>query len=88
MSIRKQTSKKNVVEELTSAAAFGIQATVHGVTRFTPAQLVFNKDLILRTNMEANVELVWQRWANAIAENNQQENRQRIAYDYKEGDKV
>ena len=80
--------KENVVEELMSAAAFGIRATVHGVTKFTPAQLVFNKDLILRTNMEANVELVRQRRASAIAVNNQRENRRRIAYDYKEGDKV
>ena len=53
--------KENVVEELTSAAAFGLQATVHGTTKFTPAQLVFNKDMLLQTNMEANVELVQQR---------------------------
>ena len=80
--------KENVIEELTSAAAYGIRATVHGTTKFTPAQLVFNRDLILRTNMEANVELVRQRRANAIAANNQRENRRRIAYDYKEGDKI
>ena len=80
--------KEDVVEELTSAAAFGMRATVHGVTKFTPAQLVFNKDLLLRTNMEANVELVRQRRANAIAVNTERENRRRIAYDYKEGDKV
>ena len=80
--------KEDVVEELTSAAAFGIRATVHGTTKFTPAQLVFNKDLILRTNMEVNVELVRQRRATAIAANNQRENRRRIACDYKEGDKV
>ena len=38
--------------------------------------------------MEVNVELVRQRRATAIAANNQRENRRRIAYDYKEGDKV
>ena len=52
--------KENVVAELTSAAAFGIRATVHGTTKFTPAQLVFGKDLILRTQMEASVELARQ----------------------------
>jgi transposase InsO family protein len=80
--------KENVIEELTSAAAFGIRATVHGTTKYTPAQLVFNKDLILRTNMEANVELVRQRRMEAIQKNNQKENRRRIAYNYKVGDKV
>ena len=52
-----ENSRENVVEELTSAAAFGLQATAHGTTKLTPAQFVFNKDMLLQTNMEANVEL-------------------------------
>ena len=80
--------KENVIAELTSAAAYGLRATVHGTTKYTPAQLVFNKDLILRTNMEADVELVRQRRLAAIKQNNTRENRRQIAYDYKKGDKV
>ena len=80
--------KENPVEDLTSAAAYALRATVHGVTRFAPSQLVFSKDMILRTNMKANVELVRQRREAAIQENNTRENRRRIAYKYKAGDKV
>ena len=80
--------KEDPVEDLTSAAAYALRATVHGVTKYTPAQLVYNKDMILRTNMEAKVELVRQRREAAIQTNNTRENRRRIAYDYKEGDKV
>ena len=38
--------------------------------------------------MEANVELVRQRREAAIHVNNARENKRRIAYDYKAGDKV
>ena len=51
-------SSKYVVKELTSAAAFALRATVHGVTKFSPAQLAFSKDMILRTHMEAYLKLV------------------------------
>ena len=80
--------KEDPVKELTSAAAYAIQATVHGVMRFTPGQLVFSKDMILRTHVEANMELVRQRHEQAIQKTNIRENKQRIAYDYKPGDQV
>jgi transposase InsO family protein len=76
------------IREILSAAAYGIRATVHGTTQYTPAQLVFSKDMILRTTMEANMELVRQRRLTAIQRNNTRENKRRIAYDYKPGDKV
>ena len=44
--------------------------------------------MILRTKMQANVELVRQRREAAIQANNAREKKRRIAYDYKEGDKV
>ena len=76
------------VNDMLSAAAYGIRATVHGTTRYTPSQLVFNKDMILRTHMEADLEILRQRRRQAAENNNRKENRRRIAYDYKKGDKV
>ena len=90
--LRVQLTRKHptedVVYELTSAAAYGIRATVHGTNRFTPAQVVFSKDMVLRTTMEASIELIRQRRKAAAIQNNLRENRRRIAYNYKEGDKV
>ena len=80
--------QEDVIKELTSAAAYGLRATVHGVTKFTPGQLVFQKDMILRTNMVADVELIRQRRQQAIAVSNARENKRRIAHKYKPGDKV
>jgi len=53
--------KDDPIKDLTSAAAYAMRAAVHGVTKSTPSQLVFAKDMILRTTMEANVELARQR---------------------------
>lgn len=80
--------REDVVTELTSAAAYGMRATVHGVTQYSPAQLVYQKDMILRTNMIADVELVRQRRQAAIAVSNARENKRRIPYNYKPGDYV
>ena len=90
--IRVQLVKTHVhddpIKDMTSAAAYAIRATVHGVTKYTPSQLVYGKDMILRTKVIANVELARQRREAAIKVNNQRENRRRIAYDYKPGGKV
>jgi len=48
------------IQDYLSAAAYayGIRATVHGTTLHSPGQLVFNKDMILRSHVETNVELI------------------------------
>jgi transposase InsO family protein len=76
------------ISDLTSAAAYAIRATVHGTTKHTPSQLVYAKDMILRTKIEANVEHIRTLRENAIYKNNQRENKRRIKYDYQEGDRV
>ena len=80
--------KEDPIKDLTSAAAFAIRATVHGVTRYSPSQLVYARDMILRTKVMANVDLVqWRRQA-AIIQNNKRENKRRTNYEYKKGDQI
>jgi len=80
--------KDDPIKDLTSAAAYAMRDAVHGVTKYTPSQLVFAKDIILRTTMEANVELARQRREAAISQNNARENKSRVAHNYKKGDWV
>ena len=63
------------IRDMLSAAAYGIRSTVHGTTLCTPGQLAFNKDVIMRTHVEANIELVRQRRQAAILKNNARENK-------------
>ena len=76
------------ISDLLSAAAYAIRATIHGTTRYTPGQLVFSKDMILRTHIQADMELVRLRRQRAAERNNVRENKRRIKYKYKPGDKV
>ncbi len=76
------------VADMLTAAAYGIRSTVHGTTRYTPGQMIFSRDMILRTHMEADMELIRLRRRKAVEVNNARENRRRIAYQYKPGDKV
>ena len=64
-------SKEDPVKDLLSAAAYALRSTVHGVTQMTPGQLVFRKDMILRTRIEVNVELIRQRREAAVQQNNE-----------------
>jgi len=76
------------VRDYLSAAAYGIRATVHGTTLYSPGQVVFNKDMIVQSHVETNVELIRARRLKAIKVNNERENKRRIAYKYKRGGKV
>jgi len=84
----KRHENDDPINDLLSAAAYAIRATVHGTTRYTPAQLVFSKDMILRTHIQADMELVRLRRQRAAETNNKRENKRRIKYNYKPGDKV
>jgi hypothetical protein len=90
--VRAQLASKNKyhdpVKEILSAATYGIRAAVHSVTGYTPGQLVYGRDMLLRTVIETDMELVKRRRQRAIEQNNKRENKRRIKHDYKEGDKI
>jgi hypothetical protein len=86
--LAKQYPNDRPIEDMTSAAAYAIRAIVHGTTKYSPARLVYQKDLILRTRVEAETELVKRRRETAIFKNNRRENKRRIPYKYKAGDYI
>ena len=76
------------VKEILTAATYGVRAAVHSVTQYTPGQLVYGRDMLFRTAIEADMELVKARRQRAIDQNNERENTRRIKHNYKVGDKV
>ena len=76
------------IKEVLAAATYGVRAAVHSVTGFTPGELVFKRDMLFRTLVEADMELVKARRQKAIDRNNERENKRRLAHTYKKGDKV
>ena len=71
-----------------SATAFAIRSTYHTTLQKSPGQLVFGRDMILNIQHIANWEIIKKRKHRRINKNNKYENRKRISYNYKIGDKV
>lgn len=71
-----------------SATMFALRATYHTTLQATPAQLVFGRDAVLNTVVEANWQLIKQRKQKIINLNNAHENARRIAHTYRVKDQV
>jgi hypothetical protein len=86
--LAKRHDKDDAVADLLSAASYGIQSTIHGTTQYTPGHLVLSKDMILRTHMEADMDMVRLRRQKAAIVNNERENKRCYKHKYKPSDKV
>jgi len=71
-----------------ASVMFATRATIHTTLQATPSQLVFGRDAILNTRLEADWNIIRQRKQNMIQKNNQRENKSRVNHQYKVGDKV
>ena len=71
-----------------AATAFAIRSTYHTTLGATPAQLVFQRDMILPIKFQADWMRIQQRRQKEINRNNAKENKRRIPHTYKVGDLV
>ena len=67
---------------------FATRATFHTTLQATPMQLVFGRDAILNTKFEADWKFIKEHKQQLIKKNNENENKKRIPYKYKRGQKV
>jgi hypothetical protein len=71
-----------------AATCFAIHSTYHTTLGASPAQLVFQRDMILPIKFQADWMLIQQRRQAEINRNNARENKSRIPHTYKVGDLV
>ena len=71
-----------------SAVGFAMRATLHTTMRATPAQLVFNRDMIHNVRFEANWHYIKERRQQLIQQNNDRENKKRSPHTYSVNDTV
>ena len=71
-----------------TAIAFAIRATVHTTLKYSPMQLVFGRDPFFNIKNEVNWQLVNENRKKRAVKNNENENKKRIPYTYKIGEKV
>ena len=73
---------------LLNAVGFAMRATLHTTMRATPAQLVFNRDMIHNVRFEANWHYIKERRQRLIRKNNDRENKKRSPHNYSVNDTV
>ena len=71
-----------------AAAAFAIRSTYHTTLQASPAQLVFQRDMLLPIQFVADWASIRERKQAVSNKNNENENRSRVPHEYKVGDKV
>jgi len=71
-----------------AATAFAIRSTYHTTLGATPAQLVYQRDMLLPIKFQADWMAIQQRRQKEINRNNARENKRRIPHAYKVGDQV
>ena len=71
-----------------SSIMWAIRSTLHSVVAYNPGQLAFNRDMLMRTKVVVDWELIKQRQIKATQQANKQENNSRIKHKYKVGDNV
>ena len=65
-----------------------MRASIHMITKFSTARLVFQRDIVIHKKVVADQELVQARRRAQQIRDNERENRSRTNYKYKVGDMV
>ena len=74
--------------DILSSIAWAIRASYHSTLKATPGQLVYHRDMIFNIKHLANWHEMTNRKQEDVNKNTLRENKNRIDYDYKVGDKV
>ena len=74
--------------DILASVAWAIRSTHHSTLKASPAQLVFNRDMLLNVKFIADWEMIRLRKQEDVDKNNARENSLRVDHDYHIGDKV
>jgi hypothetical protein len=74
--------------EFPASIAWAIRSSYHRMLEATPAQLVFGRNMIFNIKTVVNWDLIRKRKQSQVDFDNSRENKRRVAYDYKVGQKV
>ena len=68
--------------------AWAIRSTISTITDYSPAQLVFNKDMIMQMHINIDWEKLKRKRIIATKKNNLRENKNRIDHEYQIGEQI
>ena len=76
------------INRILQSAAWAMRASVHMITKYSPGQLIFQRDMIIHKKVIADWELIYARRRAQQTKDNERENKSRTKYKYKAGDMV
>mmetsp|Transcript_2310 Transcript_2310/g.3250 ORF Transcript_2310/g.3250 Transcript_2310/m.3250 type:complete len:314 (-) Transcript_2310:250-1191(-) len=76
------------VRRVLQSLAFAIKTTVHSTNGYSPAELVFNRNMIMHCKAVVEWDLVRNRYCEEQMKNHERENKTRIPYEYKVGERA
>ena len=79
---------KDPFDKFLTAAAYAIQSACHTTLGYSPAQLVFGRDMFMPVNFQVDWEKIKANKQNRMHKNNERENLKRKPHQYSAGDLV
>jgi hypothetical protein len=86
--VTEHSTAKKEINRILQAAAWAMRASVQMITKYSPGQIVFQRDMIIHKKTIANWELIHARRRAQQVRDNERENKSRTKYKYKVGDMV
>ena len=86
--VRKRESARIAIRRVLQAVAFALRTAINTITKYSPGQLIFGRDMIIHMKEVANWSLLRERKAIQQTKDNERENKSRSEYKYEVGEKV
>ena len=86
--VPKELTAEREINRILQCTAWAMRTTPNMVTKYSPGNIVFNRDMIFHKTMVANWELIQSRRRTQQIRDNDRENKSRTSYEYKVGDKA
>ena len=77
--------RKEKLRSIFKSIAWVVRSTAHSVTKYTPGQLAFGVDMLMRIRIIADWESIKANKLRLPKMSNEQENKSRVAHNYKKG---
>ena len=88
MNVPKESTAEKEIKRILQRTAWAMRTTPNMVTKYSPGNIVFNRDMKFHKTVVANWELIQSRHRAQQTKDNIRENRSRTSYQYTVGDSV
>ena len=86
--VPKESTAEKEINRVLQCVAWAMRTTPNMVTKYSPGNIIFDRDMIFHKTVVANWELIQSRRRAQQIKDNVRENRSRTSYQYKVGDSV